>query len=77
MSPTGLRGLLNGSAPYGKTVRRLRAWYAGWLAKQGKGEAADELALSVLVSTVPEERRATARERLRACLVEIRSGDGE
>jgi hypothetical protein len=27
MSPTGLRGFLDGSAPYVKTERKLRAWY--------------------------------------------------
>lgn len=28
MSPTGLRGLLDGASPYDKTRDRLRAWYA-------------------------------------------------
>ena len=27
MSPTGLRGFLDGAAPYVKTERKLRAWY--------------------------------------------------
>ena len=58
MSPTGLRGVLDGSEPYGRTRDRLRAWLAR---QQGVGELHPEAAQNILLSLVrrvPEPRRA-------------------
>jgi hypothetical protein len=75
MSPTGLSNLVDGTVPYGKTIRRVRAWYAQWHQRHGQPDVADEMALRVLVATVPEERRAAAVEQLAELLGKLRRGD--
>jgi hypothetical protein len=72
MSPTGLRGVIDGNMPYVKTLRRARAWYATWLFRHGATDKADELAISVLVSTMEEEDREGAAEQLRQKVAQLR-----
>ena len=75
MSPTGLRGLIDGREAYSQTFRKLRAWHAVWQARHGRLDDADEVALRVLLEAVPTDRRANASARLRELLTDLRSGD--
>ena len=45
MSPTGLRGLLDGTEPYGRTRERLRAWFTR---ENGLGEIPPEEAANIV-----------------------------
>ena len=72
MSASGLRNFIEGTAPYGKTLRRAQAWYAEWSHRHGSLDVADETAIRVLVATVPEERRQRAAERLEALIERLR-----
>jgi hypothetical protein len=74
MSPSGLRNLIDGARPYGKTVRRVQAWYAQWSQHHGSPDIADRVAIGVLVATVPAERRQAAIEKLEAVIGALRRG---
>lgn len=41
MTPTGLRGFLDGTVPYGPTLIRLRDWYYRW--QNGSGLTTDDV----------------------------------
>jgi hypothetical protein len=59
MSPSGLSKLLEGTAPYQKSIRKLRAWYKRELAT-GEGTPDVEItatALRVLAKLVPPAGR--------------------
>ena len=75
MSPTGLRGLIDGTAPYGKTIRKLRAWYAEWARREGVLDVADAKAIEVLTGTIREDRRAEAADAIRQLVEKYRRGD--
>ena len=75
MSPSGLRNLIDGAAPYGKTVRRMQAWYAEWCHFHGSLDTADRLAIEVLVATVPAERRQAAVDQLEVVVGSLRRGE--
>ena len=58
MSPTGLRGVLDGAEPYGRTRERLRAWFARL---EGLGELPlleAENTVLALLRRLPEPRRS-------------------
>jgi hypothetical protein len=68
MSPTGLRGFLEGAAPYHKTERKLRQWF---LRLRGGSEAPEPpttetaaAALATLVQHLAPEHRAPAAARV-------------
>lgn len=75
MSPSGLRNLIDGAVPYGKTIRRARAWYAQWNQRHGSLDVADRVAIMVLVATVPEEKRRAAADQLESLVVSWRRGE--
>lgn len=75
MSPTGLRGFVDGSDPYVKTVRRARAWFARLQFHGGRGDLADAHAIEVLVAPLSEEHREAAREWLRSAVHRLRRGE--
>jgi hypothetical protein len=65
MSPTGLRGFLDGSAPYVKTERKLRAWYLREAQRDVQAVSPDAAnnALRLLVGHfAPTFGRETSRE---------------
>ena len=68
MSPTGLRGFLDGAEPYGKTIDKLRMWFL--LHGEQKGtepEFAPETVLGLFHSLwrgMPEQYRHTANMRV-------------
>jgi hypothetical protein len=72
MSPSGLRNLIDGAVPYGKTIRRARAWYAQWSHRHGSLDVADRVAIMVLVATVPEEKRLGAANELESVIASWR-----
>ena len=74
MSPTGLRGFVEGAAPYVKTMRRARAWMAERAREAGQPDAADDAAIAVLLSPLPSDRREAGRARLQALVAELRWG---
>ena len=74
MSPSGLRNLIDGAVPCGKTVRRVRAWYAHWNQRHGSLDVADRVAITVLVATVPEEKRQAAADQLESVVASWRRG---
>jgi hypothetical protein len=74
MSPTGLRGLIDGTAPYGKTVRKARGWFAGFLQREGQLDEAEALALQVLTSALPAERRDEVAKEIRDIVNRARRG---
>jgi hypothetical protein len=74
MSPTGLRGLIDGTAPYGKTVRKARGWFAGFLQREGQLDEAEALALQVLTSALPMERREEVAKEIRDIVNRARRG---
>lgn len=66
MSPTGLRGFLDGAEPYVKTARKLADWY---IREAQRGDAgmtphAASAALDLLTRTLPAPRRAPAAAEL-------------
>jgi hypothetical protein len=70
MSPTGLSNFLDGTNPFGETVRRARVWLAAHDQREGCQDAADARAIEILVSPLPE----SSRERSRAWLTEAVDG---
>ena len=76
MSPTGLRGFVDGASPYVKTLRRTQAWYAHREMYEGDPDVAEAHAIEVLVASVPEARRGLARAQLAAMIAELRRTDG-
>lgn len=66
MSPTGLRGFLDGADPYGKTQRKLTQWYVRERQSRREDTDADSAraALGILVSHFPPAQREGAREEL-------------
>jgi hypothetical protein len=69
MSPSGLRGVLVGAAPYGKTWEKLRVWYAGSRPDPHRTLSPSTIAglLRMLLRAVPEgERHAAIHRVLRA-----------
>jgi hypothetical protein len=75
MSPSGLRNFIDGAVPYGKTVRRARAWYAQWSQRHGSLDVADRVAIMVLVATVPGETRQAAANQLESVIASWRRGE--
>jgi hypothetical protein len=72
MSPTGLRKLIDGSAPYTKTLRKLRAWVA-----RRRRDAPDpefEDALAVVLSRAAPKLREGIGETIRS-LVGVEPGE--
>ena len=63
MSPTGLRGLMDGAEPYGKSLRKVRAWFVVDQA-QSDGDLPATTVASLLRTLL---RRVPARERRPAC----------
>ena len=66
MSPTGLRGFLEGADPYIKTARKLAEWYVREAQRQ-HGELTAETAhaaLDLLTKHLPLARRAAAVDAL-------------
>ena len=59
MSPTGLRGLLDGAEPYGRTRERLREWW--WRGREGISPPGAEAALRRLLGALPDPSRGMAR----------------
>ena len=74
MSPTGLRGLIDGTAPYGKTVRKARAWFAGFLQREGQLDEAEDLAMQVLISALPSDRKDQVAKEIRDIVNRTRRG---
>lgn len=62
MSPTGLKDLLEGAAPYLRTKRKLIVWYAAHLQKSSEVDQVQEAALNILLVKVPTSRQPEARE---------------
>lgn len=57
MTPTGLRGVLNGATPYAATRAKLRAWYFLWQrGREPTPAEADEL-IRLLLRRVPHPER--------------------
>ena len=65
MSPTGLRGVLDGAEPYGRTRDKLRAWYALEQGLERLPVAAAADIIVMLVRDVPS-RKAGVRHVLDA-----------
>ena len=68
MSPAGLRLLASRSRPHGATMRRARAWFAGWNLQAGHVACAVEAALETLAAPLPEQRREAFRAECRRTL---------
>jgi hypothetical protein len=62
MSPTGLRGFLDGAEPYVKTARKLAEWYLREAQRNGTDTSthAATAALDLLTRALPPPRRAPA-----------------
>ena len=74
MSPTGLRGVLDGAEPYGRTRERLRAWFARL---EGLGELPlreAENTVLALVRRLPEPR--TGAVAVLDCVAELHARAG-
>ena len=70
MSPTGLRGFIDGADPYLKTTRKLTEWYIREIQSRN-AELSDETAmaaLSLLVQHFPAPDRETTTAELLAVL---------
>jgi hypothetical protein len=59
MSPTGLRGVLDGTVPYGRTRERLRQWW--WRGKDELSPPGAEAALRRLLAAVTDTPAGMAR----------------
>ena len=60
MTPSGLRGVLDGATPYASTRARLRAWYFRWQrGREPTAAEADEL-MRLLLRRVPDPERCMA-----------------
>lgn len=66
MSPSGLAKVLAGSQPYRQTLTKLRAWRVR--RRTGESSMNDEAALEALLRQIPERRRPSVREEIRAVL---------
>jgi hypothetical protein len=67
MSPTGLRGFLDGADPYVKTARKLTEWYVREAGRQQQSELTVETAaaaLDLLTKHLPVARRDAAAAEL-------------
>ena len=71
MSPTGLRGMIDGADPYAKTWDKILAWYARWITARQADRAPHALdaetvagLIDLLLRDVPERHRAGARARV-------------
>jgi hypothetical protein len=70
MSPTGLRGFLDGADPYVKTARKLAEWYVREAQRQPVELTAQtaSAALDLLTKHLPLDRRRAAAAELVAVL---------
>jgi len=68
MSPAGLRLFASRSRPHSATMRRARAWFAGWNLQAGHVACAVEVALETLAAPLPEQRREAFRAECRRIL---------
>jgi hypothetical protein len=59
MSPTGMRGVLDGAMPYGKTRDRLRRWW--WRGRDELSPPGAEAALRRLMAAVTDTPEGMAR----------------
>lgn len=66
MSPSGLRGFIDGANSYGKTKEKLRVWYALHLGDSGSELSPETAAglVETLLREIPDSRRAAARDRV-------------
>jgi hypothetical protein len=66
MSPTGLRGFIDGTEPYGKSIRKVRKWYTAYQGRTGGDLPAETVAFLVrtLVRRLPGTERAPACHRM-------------
>jgi hypothetical protein len=74
MSPTGLRGFIDGTEPYVKTLRRARVWLAERVQSEGDQDLADARAIEVLVSPLATDRRDHGRAWLTKAVAWLREG---
>lgn len=60
MSPTGLRGLLDGADPYGKTKEKMRAWYVRMRGLSGVSPEVAENTILALLRSIPDPHRVAS-----------------
>jgi hypothetical protein len=72
MSPTGLKKFINGTSPYGPTLRKLRKWHVRYVPLSGDevGEQHAEAALHVLT----QDLLPAAQEKTIDCVLECVAG---
>jgi hypothetical protein len=70
MSPTGLRGFIDGADPYVKTTRKLSEWYIREIQSRNAELSRESAAaaLSLLVKHLPEAEREPTTDELLAIL---------
>jgi hypothetical protein len=74
MSPTGVRGFLNGSRPYGKTVEKMREWVA--TSPEAKTDLLPQTALALLRRILGNVPRVEQREALVELLAAVETVHG-
>lgn len=79
MSPSGLRALMAGTQPQGRTVRKLTLWYlrTGWKAVHASEEEVVTVAMGLLAGHLSPDGRDRVRKRIVAALREETLADGQ
>lgn len=79
MSPSGLRALMAGTQPQGRTVRKLTLWYlrSGWREVRASEEEVVTVAVGLLAAHLSPEARERVRARIVAALREETLADGQ